>query len=73
MPKQNPIRNICVKVRPFVVLGLPPGMKELQIEVTVGNRISTFNYVLADDDEMRSRFDQLFDIAREMLRQEILG
>jgi hypothetical protein len=49
-----------------------PGAYQARFDVAVGERrLDCVEYVY-DEDELRSRFDQIFDFAREALRREML-
>jgi hypothetical protein len=68
---RNVLGVLRVELRPHVV-AFADGSREFHVDIRVGTmKYESLNYVLSDD-EMVSRFDQLFDIAREQLRREIL-
>lgn len=61
------VKRLRVEVTPFYFV---EGGDELRVRVLVNDREYTFERALLDDD-MTSRFDYLFDMAKQALREAI--
>ena len=68
----NKVEFLRVEIRPSLYGPLRGGSYEARFDVAVGvRRYGCVDFVL-NEDELRSRFDQIFDSAREMLRMEMM-